>query len=115
MSYPTLESYSTYLRTKVFEHHYGMHPSLFASIPPVLTVGSESPITIEVMGCDLGYIVRVTPTLEDRLSCFVGKVDWEKCCGTSGGIEYLLKTLGISTDRCRTFPATRPKNQEEYE
>jgi len=115
MSHPTLESYTIYLRTEVFENHHSMHRSLFASIPPVLTADSVSRIAIEVMGCDLGYIVRVVPALEDRLSRFVDKIDWEKCCNTPGGIEYLLSTLGISTDRYRTFPTTRPKNQEQYE
>jgi len=114
MSYPTLESYREF-RKAVLRNQYSMDPTLFALIPPILTVHAESRIAIEVMGCDLGYVVRVLPSLENRLGRSAEDIDWERCCRTSNGMAYLLDTLGISRDRFRTYPATRPKSQQEYE
>jgi hypothetical protein len=92
-----------------------MYPKLFAPIPSILTVNSKSRIAIQIMSCDLGYLVKVLPALENRLKRSVDYIDWKRCCETSDGIKYLLNTLGISTSRYRTLTTRKGKNQEEYE
>jgi len=115
MSYPKIETYKEYFKTEVLKNHFNMYPNLFAPIPPILCVNSKSRIAIEIMSCDLGYLVRVLPALENRLKRSVDYIDWKKCCETSDGIKCLLNALGISTSRYRTMTTTKTKNKEEYE
>jgi GNAT superfamily N-acetyltransferase len=115
MSYPKVENYKEYFQTKELKKLYNMYPNLFAPIPPILSVNSKSRIAVEIMSCDLGYLVKVLPALENRLKRSVDYIDWKKCCETSDGIKYLLNTLGIPTSRYRTMTTTKWKNQEEYE
>jgi len=115
MNYPKVESYKEYFKTDALKNNFNMYPKLFAPIPPILTVNSKSRIAISIMSCDLGYLVKVLPALENRLKRSVDDIDWKKCCETSDGIKYLLNVLGISTSRYRTMTNTKWKNQEEYE
>ena len=114
-SYPKIESYKEYFKTEALKNHFNMYSNLFAPIPPILRVNSKSRIAIQIMSCDLGYLVKVLPALANRLKRSVDYIDWKKCCETSDGIKYLLNALGISTSRYRTMTTTKTKNQEEYE
>jgi len=115
MSYPTIESYNGYVETEELENHYSLDPALFAPTPSILIADGRSRTAIEIVGCHLGYVVRVLPVLGNRLERFVDDIDWEHCCTASDGVNYLLNALGISTSRYRTSTTSTAEIREQHE
>lgn len=88
----TIDDYRTYFVNEGLSRDFFLKPSDFSQRPVtrVLNVGAK--YSVEIMHCNAGWFIGVSPEIERHLRVVSGSFNWERVCSDFDGVKYLFES-----------------------